>query len=380
MNTYTLVVTILLVIVLVAALVFVAYILLKNYIFRNFKMLAVAETQATIDEQRFVINVYNANKNKDIWGAHESTVKWFAMNQEIAGVEIARSHDVPGALQARLPKEMTFQQLLFVTLSVKYNNIALSVDNGITRHKVISIPDSQLEKKKRVIDKKKGDSLPLKKEMIKDIEASDKIHYLNHEELYKNSGGVYIHVNEQKSTSTSLRYQMILPDGHPDGEGFVPEDFTLYYVFDGYAYEMETKYLGKLNDFYEWDIVNLRPNTMYVGLTFSVDHGKTLLPSSTFYGITRKENGILPILNEVDIHEPAADAKKFKMWTEKDAIADMGEHWANLHYKLIAKMHYEYYHEHDAYITVDNAESIFDEIKWLKKGKSTTAAKTTTKE
>lgn len=339
----------------------------KKYVRTNL-LVASADTKRTVEEERYVINVFNADKNDAIWNCSETELRWHAMDYVVDGATFERNPDIPGSLSVSLPKEKTFQTELMITLSVKYNNIKISIAGYDNEYKVLSIPDSELEKAKKLTYRRVGDSSHNLHEMFQDFEHSDKYFRFNAKELSETSKGAHVHINESKSTTKSLRYQMILPKDYRDKVGFIPEEYKIFYVFEGNTYEFETKFLGNQDDFYEWDLINLEPNTTYCGMSYSSNYDTNIRPSQTFYGITKDYNGDVPNLDGANIAKPLPTHKKHRMWTEQEAIVTFGEKWTKLQYEIITKKHFEL-ESPENYVRVQEAERYFDKYPWLKTGK-----------
>ncbi len=336
---------------------------IHDFVFRNYKLLGVADTKMTIEEQTFVIDIFNVDKFEKLWSANEGQLRWFAMDFMIEGVTFSKNLKIPGALTARLPKDRNFQMDLMITLSVKYNNIKIAIDGDEEKFRVISIPDKELEKAKKVVYKKKGDKL-LEQEMMHDFNESEKVFMLDYDNLVNSSKGAMVHINEHKSTSTSLRYQMVLPEDYRNRVNFDPESFKVFHIFDGYAYELETKFIGQFGDFFEYDLVNLKPNTAYVGLSFNSNYNKTIRPSQTFYGVTYDEDGQSPSFNEAKIAVPEEGSKKHQMWTRVIAEKTMDKEFVDVHYKILAKKHFEYQNQNE-FIDLSQAEKLISKFDWF---------------
>ncbi len=355
--------TILLVINVIVISTYFVYKYTHDFVFRNYKLLAVADTKKTIDEQNYVIDIFNVDKFEKLWAANEGQLKWHAMDFPLEGAKFTKNLEVPGALTVRLPMERNFQQDLMITLSVKYNNITVSIDGDDEKFKVISIPDKELEKAKKVVYKKRGDKL-LEQEMLNDFKESEKNFMLDYEDLIKSSGGAMVHINEHKSTSTSLRYQMVLPEEYRNKVNFDPESFKVFHIFEGYAYELETVFIGQFGDFFEYDLINLKPNTAYVGLSFNSNYNKTIRPSQTFYGVTYNEDGLSPSFNEAILASPSEDAQKHQMWTRVIAEKTMDKKYVDVHYKILAKKHFEFENK-DKFIDLNQADKLISNFDWF---------------
>lgn len=366
MTTYTLVITILFILLLLLIIGYFIERRISSYLKSHYKLATIINAEAGKKKGRLILSIFNADKNKDVWNASENTMQWYSMGRRIEGVIIEKSYDIEGTLFVKFPKfqDLPYDAWLNILYSIKYNKIAVSVDQGFNLIEVYSVPNKRMARLTRSISNRGDSRKALIKQLKDDLKHSDKNHYLSNQDLYDHPEGVWVHINESKSTQTSLRYQLILPEGHIDGLGFSEETFKVFQTFEGKLYPLETKYLGKIGDFYEWDLIDLEPGTAYAGLSYTVDGGKTFLPSSTFYGITKNKKDILPTLDEAQIKKPAEGTPSYKMWTAKASIDHYGERWTRVAQRIIVKKHLEIYDD-NLYIKLADADKYFDQFPWI---------------
>lgn len=383
MNTYSVILTIVLAFILIVILGIFIFLSVNKYIKRNYKLLVVLNSKETMQNSRLVINVYNVDRNAILRNSHSDNLTFFSHNHKVSPSKFERDIQRPNIIKITLPslEEIDFKTWVSLQLGLKYNSFAISVDNGKTKIPAISISDKEQLKAVKKTETKAPTANKLKKDFFNDLNSSDKNYYLDNKNMKQNLDGLTAHINESKSTPNSLRYQVIIPDDHEKVKTFNPSELTFYYLNSGLMYEIESNYLGRVENFYEWDLVNLEPGTIYVGFSFSLDGGKTIYPSFVFYGITRYNTGVLPIIDEAQLACPKPKDKPYKMWNEKTGIDSFSKSWIQKMYQIIVKKHLEYENK-DLFISLKESEDHFEDYPWLKVGAklpSSTSGKNTTK-
>lgn len=357
-------------IVLSLALVFLivgyfAWIKIDKYIKLNIKLAVYGDMKTSIEKKRIHLNLTNVERYPDLWNAHEHDLTLISMGSTIPAAFVRLSDGTKG-YQIIYGEKLSHLEILSLVGGVKYNKMFISPDGGETLFHANSISDKDAKhiysKRNKITDHTKE----LRMEILNEIKESDKYFYINHE--FKDDE-VISHIHEGKSTSHTMRYQAIISDNNPVFEqGFTPETIKFYHVFDGYCYEMQSEFIGKFDHLYEWDLIDLQEFSAYVGFSFSIDGGKTIMPSTSLYGVTRDEDGILPVVAEANLAKPKPGIKPHKMWTEKDANEYMGKELAEKTYNIIVKKHYEMEHT-DVFIPLHTIKQFYQDITWLKVGK-----------
>lgn len=338
----------------------------KRYKINN-KVILQCDQYRSEKEQRIVVVAYNIHKHPELLNANISNLTLYALDYKVKGAEFEKHPNIKGAIIIKYPVSFDYRTSLMLALADKRKEVKLSPDNGLTFTKTITMPDWQVNRKKHEETNEKSEAELMRKSLFLDYKNSDKQFRFDYADLVDEKKGTHVHINEGKSTSTTLRYQHIVPKEYLAKIDFVPESIRLYYTFEGYLYEFDIVYLGHVGDVYEWDLINLKPNTVYAGLSLSSSHNPLIRPSKAFYGITLDESGRPNNLDGAQIAVPPKGAKKHKMWDEAIAVEAIGENLADLQYKIIAKKHHEFYDE-DAFIYVHEADKNFDEFPWLKTG------------
>lgn len=335
---------------------------------REFKLVFQVDKLATEQNNHLVAILHNINKHEEIWSVNESSLKFYYKKERISGVKFEKHPSIKGAYRMTFANQISFtrEELNLVTGYLK--DFSVSANGGITKTNMIHLAEKQIKRKRKPVSSESVEAAKLRKSLFLDYKNSDKQFRFDYANLIDFKKGTHVHVNESKSTPTSLRYQMIIPDDYLATIDLVPEEVKLYYTFEGSLYEMDTVFIGRTGDFFEWDLINLEPNTAYVGLSLSSKHNPLIRPSKAFYGITKDEDGHISNLDGAQIAQANDKRTEHPMWTEDVAIEAIGKELAMLQYKIIAKKHYELYEE-NAFLIVNEAEKVFDKFPWLKTGK-----------
>ncbi len=345
------------------------YFKVNKYLNINKRMGVYADMPMSIKNNSMYLNFVNIKEDSMFLSASEDDLKMFAMGTPIEAV-FYRSKDVPNGLKINVnPPSLSNMQFLSLIGGVKYNAFEMSYDNGETRIKVNSVKDSIAKGiTQKMQEMRSYNSDDLRNEIVNEIVKSPE--GLKYEEL--ESGRAISHVNERKTTATSMRFQVIIPKNHfIMKNGFEPENPDMskfFFVYEGHCYEIPSKFVESVENFFEWDLIGLNPGTIYTGLSFSIDGGKTILPSTALYGVTKGNDGQLPTIDETELGKPNESNKQYPMWTEEQAIGYLGAKQAQKNYDVIVKKHYEDDYT-EQYLALSNASTFHDEYDWLKQGK-----------
>ncbi len=354
-------ISILLILVIIFA---VSHRYVKNYIDTHYKMGIYADMEMSLKNQTIYLNLVNANRNKDFWNAHEDMLRLYASGTEINSV-FYKTPSVPTGFKIVYSTTMSNIEILSMITAVKYNTLEVSFDGGVTRVHVKSIHDKIAEKisKKMEAHADAENADKQRRHILDEIAKTGKSRNLAEFEETR----IISHVNEGRTTGTSMRFQAIIPPDHPITKGiFNPHDGSagIYFIYEGHCYKMNCQYIGQIENLYEWDIVDLKPGTIYAGLTFSVDGGKTLYPSSALYGITKDKHGELPTIDEAHLAKPEEGSQPYEMWTEATAVAYMGESLTHKTYSILVKKHYEDEYSEE-YLALTKTHEYYDDYEWL---------------
>ncbi len=356
----------------VIVLVWLAYHYINLYLDAHVRMGVYADIPTSLKNQAIYLDFVNVKRYPEFWDVHEDQLELYAMGSKINAV-FYKSSDVPMGYKIAYSSTLSNMEILSMIESMQYSTFEISVDGGITRTHINSIHNKAVEKIARKMEEHQIQLTEKnRKDILDKIVKSGKVSDAN--ELME-TARIIAHVNEGRTTGTTMRYQVIIPPTHEvikTGE-FDPEngkDLKLYYVYEGHCYELELKFIGKIDNLYEWDILNLKPGTIYAGLTFSFDNGKTLKPSSALYGITKDKHAELPTIDDSLLAKPEPGATKYEMWNEKIAIDHMGSSLTHKTYAILVKKHFEDEYSEE-YLALNRTHDYYDDYDWLQLSKET---------
>ncbi len=338
------------ILVLGTALAALTFYLLKRRCLRvNLGMyLNVPKTKET---GKLTVTIINIDRNQELFESNLKEFKLILLGRMTEKISFEKNKEIFGSINAIHSEEWTTEDVIGFVGAIKYQKIFITPDNGRTTYKVRSIKVKSiqtLEEKfkkqtsKKITKAKEQDSVSrLKDRMAK----SDAEFYLGLESKIdkEKTGGILCHSVESKASRTSIRHQLFIPDEHPFKKEFNPiaNPVKFYHVFNGYLYELDTEYVGKNGEVFKWDIINLEPNRIYVGLSYSTDGGKNIYPSSAAYGVTKTEDGHLPVIEEAYIGIPAIGKSRHQIWS-RDTVSEMyGPQFTRVYFSLMAKKHHE---------------------------------------
>ncbi len=342
---------ILTIIIIVAAIVTGLTLLLlrRNCLKNNLGMYLDAE--ATKKTGVMTITIINANKYPDIWEASESELSMEFLGRNSGKFRFEKNEEMLGTYKIFHSESYTALDVVSIVGGMKYKKTFITINGGQTKFYVRSIKVKSIktmeEKFKKQTQKinmktKKTDSITRLKNRM---ERSDAEFYLGISQKIDNEkiGGILCHSVESKATKTSIRHQLYVPAEHPFRKEMeaLKDKVKFYHAYNGYLYEIETHYIGANGEVHKWELVGLEPGLMYVGLSYSLDGGKTIYASSAVYGTTRKENGELPVLDDAHLAHPKVGLTKHKMWNKSEVIDMYGAAFARVYFALIAKKHRE---------------------------------------
>ncbi len=346
----------------------IAWHYISKYLDTHVRMGIFADIPTSLKNSAIYLNFVNAKRYKEFWDVHEDQLKLFAMGAPINAV-FYKTKDVPNGYKIAYSSTLSNVEILSMISAMKYNTLEVSFDGGITRRHINSLHDKTAERISKKLeehqvvshDRHKEDIL---KKIIKSGKTKD-IKELN------DTDRVIAHINEGRTTGTTMRFQVIIPPSHKliKSKMFDPENpvSNLFYIYEGHCYKLETKFVGRIDNLYEWDIVNLKPGTIYPGISFSVDGGKTTLPSSAMYGITKDKHGELPTIDDSILAKPTPDEEQFPMWHNEEGVEYVGESIVHKIYAILIKKHFEDEYSEE-YLALNRTHEYYDDYEWLKLG------------
>ncbi len=339
-------------------------VLLVRFFWKRKIALAIyLDSEDSFANGELIFNLINAGHHKEIFDAHEDDIKLYAEGREIDAV-FRKSSLLHQGFKIFITEKTIKNKLAYLSImeAQKFNGFYIGIKNHafhaqyITDSEAKRIAQTHLKKNKNMIQDLRG-------EMIDEMQSTYK------KALSQNAMHDLIsHVSTKKSKQTSFRYQLLFPDNNDMYKQYAPEnkDFGIYHVYNGKAYKLDFKYIGKYGTMIEYDIINLEPNSIYVGISVSKDGGKTILPSASIYGKTRDENDELPTKTRAKLAKPKEGAKEYPFWNRDLAIEYVGEMVFNSSCDTIIKKHYE--DKDGEKLPINEAHKKFDEIMgdWFK--------------
>ncbi len=320
-----------------------------------------ADIPLSMKNNAIYINCVNLDKYPELWEAHESDLSIYAMGMKIPSI-FFKSPDVPSGYKIAYSSTLTNQQILSLMAAVKYSKFEISSDDGHTRFPIKPISDKAAKKvAARLHDAHANLSEKQKEEVLQKIKESAGVANLN----ALKGDRILSHVNEGKTTSTTMRYQAIIPDNHPIHEnGFTPESMRYYYSYFGKLYQFDMTFVSRVENLYEWELRNLQPNSIYVGFSHSIDGGKTLFPSTSMYGITKNEDGSSSDISNANLGVPPEGATEYPMWTFDAATSYMDIALIKKTCDVIVKKHHEHEFEDD-YVAMTRVDEFYSRYEWV---------------
>ncbi len=327
-----------------------------------------------------ILNLVHAQRHSEIWNAHEEDLILYAEGREIDAV-FRRDHTVKGGFKIYVTEDGEDGRHSFVSImqAEKYDNFTIGIEEkewhafAITDKKAKQIAKAHERKVKNIY-------YDIRKDVLDEMDNNYS------KSATTSEHGIIAHVSHKKSKEDKLRFQLILPrEGHPLTDEFDPESNKLvfYHLYDGKLYKIDHKYIGTYGSMIEWDFINLAPGSIYVGISYSIDGGKTIYPSSAVYGITTDEEGHLHSKTDAKLAAPIdSNAKGIKIWKRGDANEYLGDEAFESLCSIVVKKHYEKDNE-NVFLSADRAQEYYDEYidLWLadaEKKTTTTAKKSTT--
>ncbi len=349
----------------------VVYFVSKFYTKKR-KLIIYGDAIMSFNEEAAIYIIDNVKFYEHFWKADLDNVRLYALGKEIEVIPF-NSDDIPNGIRLLLSGiTNSIIDTISVIGAVKYDEWEISFDAGFTKTKLHQIQSKrQLSAGHEMADVGTDTFEHHMHEFLNQLEAVEKEKYAERGKEAKRNG-LLAHVNEAKSTATTIRYQILIPHDHPIFKMYnelnIESAFRFYHVYDGKLYGLDSKFLRNIGHLYEFEIFNLKPGSIYTGFTISFEDLEIVLPSSALYGITRFEDGELPTIDSAHLAKPTeGHTHSHEIWTEEIAITYLGEKQAKRMYDIIVKKHYEDSNV-DAFIALTATEELYDEYEWLKGG------------
>lgn len=367
--TYYLVIIIMLIIILALVAIAVFIVFSVWWWHRHISMAIYIDSTESFASGEIVLDLIHVHKYPDLLNCHEEELKLYAEGREIDAI-FRRNPKMEDGYKIYLTEDAKDNKLPFLSLmeAQKYNGFYIGI--GGKEYHAQYIPDKKAREIARSHYVKAKNLIGYNREKILN-EMNDEFRKQIAQEA---THGMLGHISPNKSRSHSLRYQILFPsvhkvDEHLVGEG---ENIGVYYVYKGKLYELDLKFIGVFGSMVEFDIINLEPGMIYPGLSVSFDNGKTILPSSAIYGITRDEDHQRLSKTDAQLAKPKEGAKAYPLWTEEDAIAYVGKVVVESIKDVLTKKHYEEQTD-ELILRIDEAHQHHDDYVdvWFKEARET---------
>ncbi len=310
-----------------------------GYAKKHFALAIFMDGELSIDESEIVFNLINVKHKKKLWDSYEGNLILYAAGKKIDAI-FKRTSELHNGYKIYITEDFNDKETILSLLnSTKYNKFSVGLYKDHHRYHVTEVPDHKVSKLVSKLDKTDNEHY---EEVLHDIvDHLDEDHI--EEKIFDSIEGFISGINRRKSTDKSLRYQAIVPHDHSLNHDlfFEENDVSFWHVFEGKLYELKYEFVNRFGSLIEVDLVGLKPGTAYVGLTMSFDKGKTFVPSSTVYGVTRDAEGVIPNLTNAKLGGKTTGAKSADMWDEETCIANIGERLSEYHKRVITKSHFE---------------------------------------
>ncbi len=357
-------------ILLFAQIAFIIYqVVLKKTKYKN-EMIVYADVPNTLGEEIPIFIVDNI-MNEEFRNAHNKDIAFYAAGFHIPGVAF-KSHDYPNGIRVALTgiTESTMS-VIHALKATKYNLWEISFDKGVTKHSLLQVSNPKHSAAAIKFAQNSGWEVTSSREKITEeiIKKSNrsKMSLFTLDEL---DHKILASFNESLSTPTTMRVQFIAPNDEVAlyiAGGAEKPIVNYFYTYNGNLYKFKSRFLKKTGSLYDFELYDLEPGKVYVGIAFELNNNGLLMPSTTIYGLTKNEDGTIPTFDEAALGMPKEDDKKYPLWSEKITRAYLGDVSAEAIYKYVAKKHYENDNP-DEYIAMAAIKTIYTEYDWLLSG------------
>ncbi len=347
----------------------VAIYFIRKIILDKLKMTIYGDVILSMKEEAVFYVIDNVSRQKKgQWNTELDNIRLYALGKEISVVAY-KSPDVPHGIRLLLSGAMNSSiDVTSLVGAVKYKVWEISFDAGATRQKLRQVQNRK--QYKFGLRTSRSDMMSYDthlQKVLKELEGTERATVMENNEA---THGMIAHINEGKSTGTSLRYQILIPQEHPILNIFgAGEDYktvpSFYHLYEGSLYKLESKFVDKVGSLYEYDLINLEPGKIYVGLSTSLDNGNACFPSSSLYGITKDHKGEVPTIDDAILAKPVEGSEKFRMWNEYVATEYLGEDLSKRMYDVIVKKHYEDEYKEE-YLALSRTQEFYADYNWLK--------------
>lgn len=344
--------------------VYFGYKAIECYLERKNKLSMWLDKNESMKNGKIIFNLMNVDKYDLIFNSHEDELVLYAAGMPLK-TKFRRDSSFRNSYKIYLEENIDTNVKLFkYSVALKMEEFSIGISGSSETFPVKQIRDSRLDVFSRKNKLSPEELYEANKKYILSLFSNEKDRIA----AESSPSGNVILINKNKTTSTSIRYKVLL---RPDdifirGVKDLKTEFNMYYIYDGKVYPMKTRFISQSGTLVEFDLYDLEPSTIYVGLSFSPD-GKTLIPSAALYATTRDEDGDIVPKTEAKLAKgngPDLGLEMFDLERGREALGDLS---FKRSLDVLVKKHYED-EVADAYIIADRAHTLYDEYlpRWIK--------------
>ncbi len=305
---------------------------------RHISMALYVDSKESFAHGEIVLDLVHANKYPEILNAHEEELKLYAEGREIDAI-FRRDPNIMNGFKIYITEDAKDNKLPFLSMmeAQKYNGFYIGIENREYHAQYIS--DRRAKSIAKAHQKKVKNTFGDNREVILN-EMNDEF---RREISQTANHGLLGHISPNKSRRHSLRYKLLFPTVEELKENIKSrgKGFKMYHIYHGKAYEVDVEYAGIFGSMVEFDLVNLEPGTIYPGISVSFDNGKTIIPSSAIFGITRDRLNNKISKTDAKLAKPKEGVEGITIWPEDVAKGYVGEQVLESIKDILTKKHYE---------------------------------------
>lgn len=340
------------------------YKLFEYYYNRRNKLSMFLDKNESMKNGKIVFNIINVDRFEEIYNSHEDELILYAANMPLKA-KFRKDGTYRNSYRIYIEDLMDTNVKLFkYTVSLKRSEFTIGIKGSSVVYPVTQINDDRVDSYSKKNSLSPAELYEVNKQYILSLFEKEE----DREAAVKSPSGNIILINKNKTTPTSIRYKVLLtPDDiFIQGVKDLRTEFNMYYIYDGKAYPLKTRFISQAGTLVEFDLYDLEPGTIYTGLSFSPD-GKVLIPSAALYATTRDEDGDIVTKTDAKLAKGNGQDLGLPMWDLEQGKKAVGELSFKRSLDVLIKKHYEDENK-DAYVIANKAEQFYDEYlsRWIK--------------
>ncbi len=335
--------------------------------------------EESFNRGELIFNLLHANRYPKIWEAHEEDLILVASGK-VLDATFRRTSSVHNGFRISI-NEDTSQKLnaLSILSASKYNKYYVAIRGWDDMYHTQVVSDHKAKKIMKLTEVDEFELYEQSKDSLhKEASNRTKVNLSTREKEIK-IGHIVSSVSDTKTTDRTIRYQILLPHGHELEQQLLDDDGSVrfYHIYKGKAYRIEHKLIGEYGTMFEYDLINLEPSTIYVGLSVSLDGGKTIYPSASLFGMTKSVDGTNVSKTDAQLGRPKnLKVESLPIWTKNVLNEHLNKKQVETTIALIIKKHYEDENE-EGFIPTSLTHQYYDDYigKWFAKAEKEEMAK-----